>query len=417
MPLLIANTVLTVAIAIFAETYITFLGLGDPALISWGKLIENAFKGDAVLNDAWWAIIPPGVCVTLVILACTMIGMGMEDALNPRSGSATCPCAASGSGRSRERWSPSEPPLLQIEDLHVWFDLEGGELHAVQGVGLELHEGDRLGLVGESGCGKTLILAAMGLLPPLGERCRKRLPERRGHPGYGRGLGEPAPLGRHRHGLPGRDERVQPGEDDRSDRRADGAPRDRERRAGAAAGGRAARAGRDSGRAGAQLPAPVLGRDAPAAAIAMALACKPKILLADEPTTALDVMVQAQILQLLVGLAHDLGLALVLVTHDLPIVAQVCEQAAAACTRGRSSSRADGHALPRPAASLHAPPFAATPDLYGEDEVVSIPGTPPRLDRELTAAPSRCAATARSPRAPRSSPADSNRATTWPRAT
>ena len=84
MPLLIANTVLTVAIAIFAETYITFLGLGDPSLISWGKLIENAFKGDAVLNDAWWAIVPPGVCVTLVILACTMIGMGMEDALNPR---------------------------------------------------------------------------------------------------------------------------------------------------------------------------------------------------------------------------------------------------------------------------------------------------------------------------------------------
>ena len=84
MPLLIANTVLTVAIAIFAETYITFLGLGDPALISWGKLIENAFKGDAVLNSAWWAIVPPGVCVTLVILACTMIGMAMEDALNPR---------------------------------------------------------------------------------------------------------------------------------------------------------------------------------------------------------------------------------------------------------------------------------------------------------------------------------------------
>jgi peptide/nickel transport system permease protein len=84
MPLLIANTVLMVAIAIFAETYITFLGLGDPSLISWGKLIENAFKGDAVLNDAWWAIVPPGACVTLVILACTMIGMGMEDALNPR---------------------------------------------------------------------------------------------------------------------------------------------------------------------------------------------------------------------------------------------------------------------------------------------------------------------------------------------
>ncbi len=84
MPLLIANTVLMVAIAIFAETYITFLGLGDPSLISWGKLIENAFRGDAVLNGAWWAIVPPGICVALVVLACTMLGQSMEDALNPR---------------------------------------------------------------------------------------------------------------------------------------------------------------------------------------------------------------------------------------------------------------------------------------------------------------------------------------------
>src|SRR5256885_6845227 len=64
------------------------------------------------------------------------------------------------------------------------------------------------------------------------------------------------------------------------------------------------------------------------ASIAMALACQPKILLADEPTTALDVMVQAQILELLTGLSDNLGLALVLVTHDLPVVAQVCDRAA-----------------------------------------------------------------------------------------
>ncbi len=83
-PLLIANTVLMVALAIFAETYITFLGLGDPSAISWGRLIENAFQGNAVLNNAWWAIVPPGVCVTVVILACTMVGQSLEDALNPR---------------------------------------------------------------------------------------------------------------------------------------------------------------------------------------------------------------------------------------------------------------------------------------------------------------------------------------------
>ena len=83
-PLLVANTVLTVATAIFAETYIAFLGLGDPSQISWGKLIQNSLTGGAIFNDAWWAIVPPGVCVTLVILACTMVGQYMEDALNPR---------------------------------------------------------------------------------------------------------------------------------------------------------------------------------------------------------------------------------------------------------------------------------------------------------------------------------------------
>ena len=83
-PLLIANTVLLIAYAIFAETFITFLGLGDPTAISWGRLIENAFTDDAIINDAWWAIIPPGLCVMFVVLACTILGQAMEDALNPR---------------------------------------------------------------------------------------------------------------------------------------------------------------------------------------------------------------------------------------------------------------------------------------------------------------------------------------------
>src|SRR5262245_23247758 len=77
-----------------------------------------------------------------------------------------------------------------------------------------------------------------------------------------------------------------------------------------------------------QYPHELSGGMRQRAAIAMALACKPRILLADEPTTALDVMVQAQILRLLRRLSDDLGLALVLVTHDLPVVAQICERAA-----------------------------------------------------------------------------------------
>ena len=84
VPLLIANTVLTIATAIFAETYISFLGLGDPSTISWGRLIQNSLTGGAVFHKAWWAFIPPGLCVTIVILAATMVGTAMEDALNPR---------------------------------------------------------------------------------------------------------------------------------------------------------------------------------------------------------------------------------------------------------------------------------------------------------------------------------------------
>jgi peptide/nickel transport system permease protein len=84
MPLLIANTVLTVAVAIFEETAIAFLGLGDPSQVSLGRIIESAFQGNAVSNGAWWAIVPPGVLVAMIVLSCTLLGSGMEDALNPR---------------------------------------------------------------------------------------------------------------------------------------------------------------------------------------------------------------------------------------------------------------------------------------------------------------------------------------------
>ena len=83
-PLLIANTVLTVAVAIFDETALAFLGLSDPSRISLGKLIENAFERAAISAGAWWAIVPPGVLVATIILACVLVGGALEDALNPR---------------------------------------------------------------------------------------------------------------------------------------------------------------------------------------------------------------------------------------------------------------------------------------------------------------------------------------------
>jgi peptide/nickel transport system permease protein len=83
-PLLIASTVLTIAVAIFDETALAFLGLSDPSAISLGRIIQNAFERAAISTGAWWAIVPPGVLVALLILACSLVGGALEDALNPR---------------------------------------------------------------------------------------------------------------------------------------------------------------------------------------------------------------------------------------------------------------------------------------------------------------------------------------------
>jgi peptide/nickel transport system permease protein len=83
-PLLMANTVLTVAVAIFDETALSFLGLGDPSSITWGSIIEFAFLRTAISAGAWWAVIPAGLCVALLIMGCFWLAQAIEDALNPR---------------------------------------------------------------------------------------------------------------------------------------------------------------------------------------------------------------------------------------------------------------------------------------------------------------------------------------------
>src|SRR5215472_3413620 len=277
--------------------------------------------------------------------------------------------------------------LLEVSNLHVWFDLpQGRQVHAVQGVSFGLDPGERFGLVGESGCGKTTtILALMGLLPPTASVSGEVLIDGRsilaGGEDLARGyrwkdiamvfqgamnalnpvktvgwqIAEPMAF----HGI------------------AQGASA-RHR-----AGELLEMVGIPAGAAG-RYPHEFSGGMRQRASIAMALACQPKILLADEPTTALDVMVQAQILDLLTRLSSELGLALVLVTHDLPVVAQTCGRAAvmyageiAECGPMETLFHQPRHPYTRLL-------FAATPDLYGDEEVVSIGGAPPRLARPVT---------------------------------
>jgi peptide/nickel transport system permease protein len=84
LPLIFANTVLIVAVAILSEAALAFLGLGDPTRISWGTMLENAFSSGAPSAGAWWYVIPPGLCITLLVLSVSMLGYLFEEYVNPR---------------------------------------------------------------------------------------------------------------------------------------------------------------------------------------------------------------------------------------------------------------------------------------------------------------------------------------------
>jgi peptide/nickel transport system permease protein len=84
MPLVVANTVLNISYAVFTETALAFLGIGDPSQVSLGTMIEFGFQRGAITVGAWWAIVPPGLLVTIIVLACSLIGRGIETSFNPR---------------------------------------------------------------------------------------------------------------------------------------------------------------------------------------------------------------------------------------------------------------------------------------------------------------------------------------------
>jgi peptide/nickel transport system permease protein len=89
LPLIFANTVLIIAVAILSEAALSFLGLGDPSQISWGSMLEAAFNSGAPSAGAWWYVVPPGLCITLVVLAVSLLGYLFEEYVNPRLREAT----------------------------------------------------------------------------------------------------------------------------------------------------------------------------------------------------------------------------------------------------------------------------------------------------------------------------------------
>jgi peptide/nickel transport system ATP-binding protein len=280
--------------------------------------------------------------------------------------------------------------MLEVRDLHVWFELPGGnQLHAVQGVSFDLDRGERMGLVGESGCGKTTtILGMMGLLPPTATLAGEVRLEGENILALGEESVRPYRWkdiamvfqGAMNALNPVKTVEYQIVEPIELHHVAEGALAKR-------MAGELLELVGISAESGARYPHEFSGGMRQRAAIAMALACQPKVLLADEPTTALDVMVQAQILELLLGLAKELGLALILVTHDLPVVAQVCDRAAVMYAGEIAEAGLMDDLFHTPRHPYTRLLFAATPDLMGIEDVLSIPGSPPRLDRELAGCP------------------------------
>ena len=227
----------------------------------------------------------------------------------------------------------TDAPILEVRDLRVELPLSRGTVHAVDGASLSVAEGEAFGLVGESGCGKSMTLRAiMGLLP------------RPGHIVGGEVLFEgedlvTAPAGRLRQVRGGSiamifqepmtalnpvmrvgDQIAEAPQVHLGLSRTQSRERalDLMRRVGIPDPTRRARA----------YPHELSGGLRQRIMIAIALSCDPKLILCDEPTTALDVTIQDQILKLLLNLRREFGVSVVFVTHDLAVVAQTCERLA-----------------------------------------------------------------------------------------
>jgi peptide/nickel transport system ATP-binding protein len=276
--------------------------------------------------------------------------------------------------------------VLEVKDLTVqYLEDDGTPLLAVENVGFQLEQGGSLGLVGESGCGKTTVmLSLLRLLPEAGRIIKGqvlfkgkdllRISEGEMRSVRWQGIsmvfqGAMNALNPVRTVESQIIEAILHSEGDISQHQAHNRCGELLELVGIPA------------KRGCQYPHEYSGGMKQRAVIAMALACNPLVLIADEPTTALDVMIQAQIIELLEQLQKELDLALVLVTHDLGVVAEICNEVLV-MYGGTMAEYADSDTIfnnprhPYTQRLLLAFPDIAEPG----SELASIPGNPPRLD-------------------------------------
>ncbi|HEU5300174.1 MAG TPA: ABC transporter ATP-binding protein [bacterium] len=286
--------------------------------------------------------------------------------------------------------------LLSVQDLTVSYRTRGGELRAVEGVSLDVERGQSLGIVGESGCGKsTLVRALLRVLPPNGRITRGRIL----FDGLDLAALPSAALRRVRwrrialipqSAMNALNPVMRIGDQIVETIVA------HERTPRAAAHRRAAEllelVGVEPHRL-ADYPFQFSGGMRQRVAIAMAVALRPDLIIADEPTTALDVLVQDRVLGLLQRLRAELGLTLLYITHDVPVVSELCDRIAVMYA-GRVVEHGPLRAVfARPVHPYTMGLLQASARGTASGPIVSIPGTPP----DLLEPPAGCRFTARCP--------------------
>ncbi len=334
-PLLVQVSI-TMGAALLIQAGLGFLGLGTPPPApSWGGMIDEA--SDLIYLHPW-LLVPSGAVMILSILSFNLVGDALASDRPGRAApsvrmpwSKRLPVAEQPAAEDEQR--PADPEaVVSVRGLTVSFTDRAGTFSVVQNVAFDVRRGEALGIVGESGCGKSVTARTLlGLVAPGGAISAGSILID-GREIVGRSDKQLADVRGSRIALVSQEPMVALDPTFTIGAQLRESIRHHTRRRGRDLQARALELLRlvgmpDPEQAAASYTFQVSGGMAQRAAIAMALTGEPDVLVADEPTTALDVTVQAEILDLLRRLRAELGLAVVIVTHDLGVVADLCDRA------------------------------------------------------------------------------------------